>query len=59
MTEFAEKLKAARAAAGLTQKAVSEELGIPLNTIKSWEKSHNTPTSFTQAAVLDALKKEE
>lgn len=59
MTEFAERLKAARAAAGLTQKAVSEKLGIPLNTIKSWEKSHNTPTAFTQAAVLDALKKEE
>ncbi|HED2510952.1 TPA: helix-turn-helix transcriptional regulator [Enterobacter asburiae] len=36
-----QKLKKARLAEGMTQKALSEATGIPLGTIKNYEAGHN------------------
>ena len=62
MTEFYELLKAARAATGLSQQAVADQMLIPLRTIQKWEINERTPPPYVQRFVLNELatmKKEE
>ena len=62
MTDFNEALKAARAAAGLTQQAMADQTLIPKRTIEDWERAKATPPAYVQRFVLNelaAMKKEE
>lgn len=52
---FAEKLKAARKAAGLTQKELSERTGISYRSIQSWEAGTRPQTLESVRKVADAL----
>lgn len=54
---FAERLKAARKAAGLTQRAMSEATGIPKRTIEQWEGSVAVPPEYLQRYVLEHLER--
>lgn len=56
METFAEKLKAARAAAGLTQQAMADQTLIPLRTIQDWENDRRTPPPYVQRFVLNELE---
>lgn len=38
-----EEIKTFRELEGLTQEELAEEIGIPVNTIKSWEDNHSSP----------------
>ncbi len=53
---FAEKLKAKRKAAGLTQKAMSERMEIPKRTIEDWEGGRMTPPEYVQRLVLNEIE---
>ena len=55
MTEFYEALKAARAAAGLSQQAMAERTLIPKRTIEDWERGKATPPPYVQRFVLNEL----
>lgn len=58
---FAEKLKSARKAAGLTQKSMAEKMLIPRRTLEDWEREINIPPEYIQRLVLnelESLKKE-
>lgn len=62
MTEFCERLKAARAATGLSQQAMSDQMLIPKRTIEAWETGDRTPPPYVQRFVLNELatmKKED
>lgn len=50
------ELKIARKNAGLTQKAMSEQLEIPKRTIEDWERNIFEPAPWIQKLVLDKLK---
>jgi transcriptional regulator with XRE-family HTH domain len=52
---FAENLKRLREAAGLTQKAFAERLGIPIRTVQNWEQGHREPRIATLAPLARAL----
>ena len=52
MNEF----KEARAAAGLTQKAMAELMEIPYRTIQQWESGERTPAPYVKRFVLNELK---
>lgn len=52
---FAEKLKAARAAAGLTQHGMADRMLIPFRTIQQWEIEARTPPPYVQRFVLNEL----
>lgn len=57
-TEVANRLRAARKAAGLSQSQASEAWEIPLRTLQNWEANRNTPRGFALAALnakLDAI----
>lgn len=56
METFAEKLKAARAAARLTQQAMSDRMEIPKRTIEEWEGDRRTPPGYVQRFVLNELE---
>lgn len=56
MTTFAEKLKAARAAAGLSQQAMADRMLIPKRTIENWEGGQRTPPAYLQRFVLNELE---
>lgn len=56
METFAEKLKAARGAAGLSQQAMSERMEIPKRTIEEWEGGRRTPPLYVQRFVLNELE---
>jgi transcriptional regulator with XRE-family HTH domain len=53
---FAEKLKAARAAAGLTQQGMADRMLIPKRTIEKWETAERTPPEYVQRFVLNELE---
>lgn len=55
MTTFADMLKTAREAAGMTQQAVSDRMKIPKRTIEEWEADRRTPPSYVQRLVLNEL----
>ena len=52
---FADQIKTARLAAGLTQAALAEVTGIPNRTIQDWEAGKRTPPEWTQRLVLKEL----
>lgn len=53
---FAEKLKAARKAAGLSQQAMADLMLIPKRTIENWEGGQRTPPPYLQRFVLNELE---
>lgn len=55
MTEFCEELKAARAAAGLSQSGMADQTLIPLRTLQKWEIGERTPPPYVQRFVLNEL----
>ena len=55
MTEFYEQLKAARAAAGMSQQATADRMLIPKRTIEAWETGVRTPPPYVQRFVLNEL----
>lgn len=56
MNTFAERLKNAREAAGLTQQAMSDRMEIPKRTIEEWETDRRTPPAYVQRFVLNELE---
>lgn len=56
MEDFAEKLKTARKAAGLTQQGMAERTLIPFRTIQQWEGGLRTPPDYVQRFVLNELE---
>lgn len=50
------EFKAARLAAGLTQKTMSELMEIPFRTIQDWEAGKRTPPPYDRRFVLNELK---
>ena len=56
MAEFAEKLKTARKATGLTQQGVADRMLIPKRTIEKWETEERTPPPYVQRFVLNELE---
>ena len=56
METVAEKVKAARLAAELTQQAMSERMEIPKRTIEDWEGERRTPPNYVQRFVLNELE---
>lgn len=55
MENFAEKLKKARQAAGMTQQAMADRMEIPKRTIQDWEGGQRTPPPYVQRFVLNEL----
>ncbi len=53
------KIKAARKAAGLTQKQFSEKFGIPLDTIKKWDCGQRKPPEWIERLIIEKLEKGE
>lgn len=56
MENFAEKLKAARRAAGLSQQKMADRTEIPKRTIQDWEAGISTPPPYVQRFVLNELE---
>lgn len=56
MEDFAEKLKAARKAAGMTQQGMADRMLIPKRTIEKWEIGERTPPPYVQRFVLNELE---
>ena len=54
-TTFAAKLKTAKKAAGLTQKAMADLMLIPKRTVEEWERGANIPAPYIQRFVLNEL----
>lgn len=54
---FADQLKSARKAAGLTQHALAEYTEIPLRTIEDWERGKMTPPPYVQRLVLKEIER--
>ncbi len=57
MDKFAERLKAARKAAKLTQQGMADVMEIPRRTIQDWEAEKMTPPPYVQRLVLNELEK--
>ena len=55
METFAEKLKAAKKAAGMTQQKMADRMRIPKRTIEEWERGNNVPPEYVQRFVLNEL----
>lgn len=53
---FAEKLKEARKAAGLTQKTMVARMLMPRRTLEDWERGLNIPPEYIQRLVLNELE---
>ena len=49
-------IKEARLVAGLTQKGMSEMLGIPKRTIEEWEAGKRTPPTYVEKLVVEKLE---
>lgn len=56
MTDFAQALKRARAAAGLSQQGMADRMLIPRRTIQDWEAEKRTPPPYVQRFVLNELE---
>lgn len=50
-------IKEARQAAGLTQQAMSELLGIPKRNIENWEGGQRKPPGWAAALVVEKLER--
>ena len=55
MPDFATNLKSARVAAGLTQQALADRLGIWRETIAHWENGTRQPTLDRLPKIAEAL----
>lgn len=53
---FAHRLKSAREAAGLSQKALAEALGVAQTAISSWERGRTEPSRAMAAKIAEALR---
>ena len=53
---FAEKLKAARAATGMSQQKMSDKMLISKRTIEKWETGERVPPEYVQRFVLNELE---
>ena len=53
---FAEELKEAKKAAGLTQQKMADLMLIPKRTIEEWERGNNVPAPYVQRFVLNELR---
>ena len=56
MEDFADRLKAARKAVGLTQQSMADQMLIPKRTIQDWEGGLRTPPPYVQRFVLNELE---
>ncbi len=56
---FAEQLRSARKAAGLTQQALSDTTGIPKRTIEDWERGISSPPEWCQRLVLAEIERQK
>lgn len=56
MTNFAEALKEARAATGMSQQGMADRMLIPKRTIEKWETAERTPPPYVQRFVLNELE---
>ena len=56
VTNFAEKLKAARKAAQLTQQGMADRMELPRRTIQDWEAGSMPPPPYVQRFVLNELE---
>ena len=52
---MSEKIKAARKAAGLTQKQMADEMGIPKRTIENWEAGVRSCPEWAERLVVAEL----
>lgn len=55
MDTFAELLKQARTAAGLSQQGMADRTLIPRRSIENWEAGERTPPPYVQRFVLNEL----
>lgn len=53
---FAEKLKQARAATGMSQQGMADRMLIPKRTIEDWERGKSKPPPYVQRFVLNELE---
>lgn len=53
---FAEALKQARAATGMSQQGMADRMLIPKRTIENWEAEKSTPPPYVQRFVLNELE---
>lgn len=53
---FAERLKEARKAAGLTQKTMVDRMLMPRRTLEDWERGINEPAEYIKRLVLNELE---
>lgn len=56
METFAEKLRAARKAAKLSQQGMADRTLIPRRTLQDWEREVATPPPYVQRFVLNELE---
>lgn len=56
MTDFAQTLKRARAATGLSQQGMADRMLIPKRTIQDWESGKRIPPPYVQRFVLNELE---
>lgn len=56
MGNFAERLKQARALAGLSQQGMADRMIISKRTIEKWETGERTPPEYVQRFVLNELQ---
>ena len=57
--EAAEIIKGLRDKTGMTRKAFSDHLGIPVRTVEDWEKGKRTPPEYIRRLIAYQLKYEE
>lgn len=55
MITFAEDLKAARAASGLSQQGMADRMLISKRTLQKWETGERIPPEYVQRFVLNEL----
>lgn len=48
-------IKEAREFAGLTQKQVEEEFGVPVRTLQNWETDTRQPPEYVEASLVEKL----
>lgn len=56
MSNFAEALKKARAATGMSQQGMADRMLIPRRSIQNWEAGERTPPPYVQRFVLNELE---
>ena len=49
-------IRDARKAAGLSQAAMSEKLGIPKRTIEDWETGKHVPAEWAEKLIIEKLE---